>query len=370
MVSQFDNCSNLNISRSTINYISTATSSICLTILLLLLVLLIFYRAYKTILQRLYLYFLVATMLNALFHVLNVELQFNINRRICSWLGFLEIWTANLTQLLTFGLTVYLVAMTYRKLRGKDFKKNFRVLWEVMYICGTILFPLTYLWVPFYHHTYGISETICWIKSHDEHCKRIMTEIDYTIVNATSWLMKIIVLISFLVLIAVFYSVLKRYRDSKEKNSGTIGRSLVLIVLLCISTVYEFSEMVFILLYLSKKIDGTAVLYAWQFDTVLIVLNSLVPIGFAVYLYSPKKLSIVSIKQEAVNWSGCCYRRKKLKSHINIDDGDLNTIHNSSAGYVPSHTTWITAIPYTNEFTNIEESIMQNSGETKYGAIK
>ncbi len=99
-------------------------------------------------------------------------------------------------------------------------------------------------------------------------------------------------------------------------------------------------------------------------------------IGFAVYLYSPKKLSIKSIKQEALNWSRCCYLRKKLlirranKRHTNIDDGDLKTIHNSSAGYVPSHTTWTTAIPYTNEFTNMEESTMLNSGETKYGAIK
>ncbi len=216
MESQFNNCSNLTISlsRSTINYIYTTIASICLTILLLLLVLLIFYRAYKTILQRLYLYFLVATVLNTLLYALNVELQFNIDEGFCSWLGFLEIWSENLTQLLTFGLTVYLVAMTYRKLRGKDFKKNFRVSWEVIYICGTILFPLTYLWVPFHHNTYGISETLCRMKTNGKKCNPInVKEIDYTIyiiVNVTNWVLKIIVLISFFALIAVFYSVLKR----------------------------------------------------------------------------------------------------------------------------------------------------------------
>ncbi len=200
-----------------------------------------------------------------------------------------------------------------------------------------------------------------------------MTEIDYTIVNVADWVLKIIVLISFLALIAVFYSVLKK---SKQKNSGAIGRSLILIVLLCISTIFNFTNVVLTVLYLSKKINMIVALYTWLFNIVLIVLNLLVPIGFAVYLYSPKKLSIKSIKQEALNWSGCCYRRKKLlirgtnMRHTNIDDGDLKTIHNSSAGYVPSHTTWITAIPYTNEFTNIEESIMLNSGEAKYGAIK
>ncbi len=368
MESQFYNCSSSSLSRSTINYICTVTSSICLTILLLLLVLLIFYRAYKTILQRLYLYFLIATVLNTLVYALNVELQLDIDKRFCSWLGFLEIWSENLTQLLTFGLTVYLVAMTYRKLRGKDFKKNFRASWEVIYICGTILFPMVYLWVPFHHNTYGISETICWMKTYDIDCNPInMTNIDYTIVNITNWLLKIIVLISFLALIAVFYSVLKRYRDPRHKNSGAIGRSLILIVLLCISTVFEFSEMVVNLLYLSQKIDATALLSALLFDTVLIIPNLLVPIGFAVYLYSPKKLSIKSIKQEALNWRGCCYRRKK--QYINIDDKGLKTIHNSSAGYVPSHTTCTTAIPYTNEFTNIAESIMLNPGETKYGAI-
>ncbi len=127
--------------------------------------------------------------------------------------------------------------------------------------------------------------------------------------------------------------------------------------------------MMLTVLYLSKEITTTVAVYASLFDTVLIIPNLLVPIGFAVYLYSPKKLSIKSIKQEALNWSGCCYHRKK--KHINIDDEGLKTIHNSSAGYVPSHTTWTTAVPYTNEFTNImAESTMLNPEETNYGAIK
>ncbi len=149
-----DNCSNLSISRSTINYICTATSSICLTILLLLLVLLIFYRAYKTILQRLHLYSLVATVLNTLFYVLNVELQFDIDKRFCSSLAFLETWSENLTQLLTFGYSVF-GSYDIQKTQRQGFQEEFQsimgghlYMWHYLFptdiSMGAFLSP--YLW--------------------------------------------------------------------------------------------------------------------------------------------------------------------------------------------------------------------------------
>ena len=122
-----------------------------------------------TIVQRLLLYITMSVVLSELDTISSIVIQFNIDPKVCMWIGFGDVWSNNLIEFFSFGFTVCLIATTYQKLRGKSIQlwgaqfccKKYRLLVEVLYTALTIIFPLSYIWVPLYHQTYGLGQTVC-----------------------------------------------------------------------------------------------------------------------------------------------------------------------------------------------------------------
>ena len=161
--SQFQYCPNfsdLTIHQAEVaNYSTTISSAICLTLLLLLLGLLVLYKAYKTTLLRLFFYYSTATAIALVVRVLNVELQFDVDRNFCNWLAFLAQWWVMTVHLLSLSLVIYLTSKTYQKLRSrplfpcfKNVSKRCIIVMEVLYTSLAVLLPLVYVWVPLKHH--------------------------------------------------------------------------------------------------------------------------------------------------------------------------------------------------------------------------
>ncbi len=323
MESQFLNCSSSpsvgQLKRA--NLSNTIFSIVCLAILLLLLALLVLYKAYRTTLQRLLVYITVSTALSVLDTISSVELQFDIDPRVCMWIGFGDIWSNTLIEFFSFGFVVCLIATSYHQLRGMrcKFRREWfccmkhKVLTEVVYTCATVLFPLTFLWVPLYHQSYGLSETVCFMKTYDDQCRLLnQSRVESISLQFLGLAFEVVIIVSFLVLIVVFSLLIVKLKRSSENYSfKTSGRTIFLIAMLCISLVLKIANFV---VNCVRILDETANVIEYDAidNPVYIVSNIVIPVGFATYLYPPSRLRPKSLRRAARKWMCCqCHRKKK-----------------------------------------------------------
>lgn len=178
---QFQNCS-LNTSQlQVINLTLSVTGGVgCLLAAVVLLVLTCI-KAYRSALQRLFMYGVLSTMIHEAIHLASIEQQFEYRHQaqVCTALGFLTNWTAWVVCDFHVCVVVYLLCAVYSQLKGNEpFSRisrsaTSRRLTEVLCILFSVLLPLIILWVPFKNQMYGLDESWCWIKAYDEDCKSI-----------------------------------------------------------------------------------------------------------------------------------------------------------------------------------------------------
>ncbi len=389
---QFTNCSHLSIHRvKIVNLISVVFSAASFLLLLLFLAFLVLYRAYGTTLQRLFLYLTIATALNAMVDMFSIELQFDVDdkSKFCAWIGFGDKWTSNTIELFNFCFTVYLITIAYQKIRGRQLHclggcRRHPVLTEVLCTLVIIFLPLSYLWVPAYHRTYGLGDTVCGIKRFDKNCEEVKYhKLDSTILESVSLSLHMIVIFSFLTLIVILSVLLFKLRKSREESLtlSTVGRALFLMFMIGISTCIRVSQLGVNISIHFFSITVNHYFYDAIDNSAYTLSSVMTPLGFAVYLYSPRKLRIRSLKRAVKKWMcRCCYdcysKRQELASPHTIDEDGVGSVKTSIVRNDPSHTTPIST-PYTNEFTAITEvtshtpnSHTPNSqGRSNYGSI-
>lgn len=372
------NLSNITVHQAKIvNYSNTVSSAIGLALILLLLSLLILYKAYKTTLQRLFFHYTTATAITFTSAVLNIELQFDVDRSFCSWLAFLSQWWYLTVQLFGLILIVHLSAATYLKLRSKSLlpcfskiSKRCAIVMEVLYTILAVLLPLSYLWMPIKQHKYGLSQSLCWIKAHDELCNRIKEEIWFY--GALISFLRLLVTIVFLALIVMLHLVIMtKYQQNRDSRCNSLCRAVVLLVIFSTSVVAMLLDNIVSLPNMNPLINDF--LYDLIYGLVQTIINALLPVGFAVYLYSPNKLRFKSLKKAAREWCKCewvCpHQMRRSARHRarpprgnRTENEDSHTFESSIHYSAPSHTTY--SSPYTNEFTHITEIISTTDSET------
>lgn len=362
--SQFLNCSDLpqvhQLQKA--NLINTVFTTTSLLIQLVLLALLVLYKACKTTLQRLFLYLTLFTALNTIVLVCNVELQFDIGPDFCAWIGFFTVWTDFLIELFSISLTCYLIAVTLQKLKGKQLcsykkilcSKRQKILIEVVCTCLLVCLPLILVtWWPYKYHLYGKGETVCWIKSRYDNCIVLNDSKITSAIEILETTLHSTVIVSFMALVLTFSLMLIKLRRSRAHNYQAMGRAIFLTVIISISMFYRISHTIVNQLY-GQSVD--AFLYPLINNSVYVLVNVLVPLGFGMYLYSPSKLRIKYMKKAAKKWP--CYCSKKQPDLLMEEDGP-ESLEDSVVRNVPSHTTYTSphSSPYTNEFTVITEIV-------------
>ena len=389
--SQFQFCpnfSNLTIYQAKVsNYSTTISSAICLSLLVLLLGLLVLYKAYKTTLQRLFLQYTTAVAITNVVRVLNVELQFDVNKNFCNWLALLEQWWVMTVQLLALSLVIYLSYETCQKLRSrplfpcyKNVSKRSAILIEVLYTSLAVLLPLVYVWMPMKHHKYGLAQSLCWSVTYDINCNIVERgKLYFNTHEIIIFTLDIIVTLSVLVMIVMFHlKIFKNQQNRESKYNNTKFRALVFLAVLCISVMAKLSQDIVNLGYIGIiNIPIDAFYFELINELVQTIVSTMQPLGFAVYLYSPNKLRPRYLKNAAREWLKCkwtCAHCCCCKSHpwarvesrtplVNrISNEGTTTFEGSISCYIPSYTTFST--PYTNEFTNITEIISSSKCQT------
>lgn len=365
------NCSNATKLKMA-NFFDVGTSVACLIILMFFIAFLVLYKAYKTILQRLLFYLTIATALDAMIVILNIELQFNTDpkSKFCTYIGFYDAWTSIVIRLFSLAFTLQLSTTVYQTFKGRKLKclkscQRRPVLTEVVCILAIILIPLSFLWVPAQHHNYGFRSTHCFTKLFDEHCNHTShSKSDAIMYEAVDIALHLIVTISFSALAIIILMNIIKIRYSRKVRVVSVGRNIFLIAVVGITLCIRTTEVGF---SLSQYYKETTITYVYIFGNPLYAItNLMILIGFAVYLYSPKKLKIKSLQKAAKQWL-CCKRINIQPGRIRQNDKEGSvSVNPSEREEAPSETQSISPCP-TNQLTQITENV--SFSVPKYQAI-
>ena len=177
------NCTNFTLPQlKTINLTESACGLACLLVSVLILGVLLYYKAYKTTLQRLFLYLVNVTVLHEACLTSTIEHQFHYGGQetVCRILGFVNQCTGTMSYLLTAQIALFLLYTVYKQLKGEPFPRlsqsnRISTALELLYILSGILLAIGETWYPYFDGKgdYGLTLADCWIKSFDENCNHV-----------------------------------------------------------------------------------------------------------------------------------------------------------------------------------------------------
>ena len=178
MTEQEDNSTSIEIRIAT-----TVTSGIGALIAGTILVLVLTNRAYKSILQRLFMWIILAILIHDIFRFGGFYKDFShgqtqiqlLKDEACEILSFLTVWAHWCQYLFCMDTILYLLVIVCIQTRDNPAfvmkvrtSKPLRRLLELAVIFATIFLPLVILWVPFITGNYGFSGSVCGLKKHRE----------------------------------------------------------------------------------------------------------------------------------------------------------------------------------------------------------
>ena len=161
----------------------TATSGTGALIAGTILTILLTNKAYKSILQRLFMWTIIAIFLNDLFQFGAIYHDFShgqtqiqlLQDNACKILGFLEIWAHWWQYLFVIDLVLYILVIVCIQTRDDSAfiakvrtSKLLRGLLEFAVVLATLFLPLLIMWVPFLTHHYGFTGEACALKKHSD----------------------------------------------------------------------------------------------------------------------------------------------------------------------------------------------------------
>lgn len=178
--SQFQHCSKFNETHLRILNLTMSMTGVFGALLsVFILGLLIGVKAYKTFLQRLFLYSVFATLMHEIFHVAQIALQFQYEGQdqVCALIGFISNWSGWIIYALNLDIILYLMFMVCQQLRGttlfKLCRSRCKKTLECLCVLISVFLPVSVIWVPYKEHKYGLNEAYCYIKAYNKNCTEI-----------------------------------------------------------------------------------------------------------------------------------------------------------------------------------------------------
>lgn len=168
--SQYDlNCTNLTVKHLiNMNLSRGVTAAVCVLILTILLVALCLSKAYISVVQRLFLYLITATLACEVCLAATLEHQFQYRHqsKVCSALGFATHWSTTIVILCALGVIAYTILLVCistkcNRLSSVTLSMKKRLILESLYLVLVIFLPLTVLWVPLMNGNYRLAYAWC-----------------------------------------------------------------------------------------------------------------------------------------------------------------------------------------------------------------
>ena len=372
----FSNCSDLSIKdTATINLAFCVTGGICCCIAILITLVLVICRAYKSVLQRLFLYVMVTTIVRELFLAASIEHQFKYKgqEQVCTWIAFFYNWAGIIKFVHTVGIMIYLFFLVRCIAKGEKAlrllqTKSRRVVAEILYVFLSFFLSLGYATVPLFTHNYGLAGSWCWIKALDDDCNLTLTGLLNQLLSGyVFYIFGGVISVIMLIVVAVVYSSL----PLTLREARLLLRKISIIIM-CFMI---FTGIILIALSM-RVVTATAKSYQlaaiWLVAVIAFPISLLLfPIAFLFSFYPVGKAFKLCYGKI------CCGFYKKDKPvhskprvHFRAPT-DAPTYPVSTRVSPASHTVPL-PVPYTNEFTDITTStaplISEGRDDTGYGS--
>lgn len=318
------NCTNFTTHQlKNINLARSLSGILCMVVVMLILVVLLFYKAYKSTLQRLFLYITAATVIEEAAFSLAIEHQFYYpsQDKLCVFYGFLLEWTVSISNYLILCKIFYLVYLVCANCRGsalhsgKLSRRRYQWLFEGLCVLLAICFPLTYIWIPFIHGTYTLAGGWCWITTIDKNCKTIGLNDEiifgYGVFEAVG-----ILCIVLTTLFAVLYCRLAYAHEIvRHQHLITLRQTLFLLGFLVTSVVVL--SLGFAVRIYTGLVELEERYTLWIMLAIAPPIYQIIyPLGFLVYLYTLKKFNEEALKKAVKEWKQTCNFLTRCKCEI------------------------------------------------------
>ena len=337
-------------------------------------------RAYKSVLQRLFLYVMVATIMRELFLTASIEHQFKYKgqEQVCIYNAFIYNWAGILKFVHTVGIMTYLFFLVRYVAKGETAPrllqtKSQRVVIEILYVLVTFLVSLGYATVPIFNHKYGLAGALCWIKALDEDCHLTLAGLLDQLLNGyVFYVFGGVIGIIMLIAVAVVYSRLPL----------TLREARLLLRKIFVIIVFFLASIITVLVILSMRVV-TATTRVYQLPALWLIACIAFPIGLILFpiafLFSfyPVGKAFKLCSQKIC--CGLCKKHKpvQIKPRVHFleptEPTEVPTFPVSTRVSPASSTCFDREVPYTDEFTHITTAtaplVSDGHEDTGYGSI-
>lgn len=380
------NCTDLNVTQlKTINMARSVAGATCTLMVSSILIHILIHKAFASALQRLFLYLVLATILQEALIAISFEHQFVYpgQEEFCTGYGFIIQWSGVVMFNFALGIMLYLLYLVYVQLRGEPFarlkrSKRGKKLIECIYVLFVLIFPLTYLWIPFLHGNYGLSGASCWMRALDDNCNNVGLADQLIFAYGSYEGVGAVAILVTVGMVIIYCRIATDYPDARQ----LIKRTLLLMVFL-------FAYIIVISIPLAVRLNA-GITGARQHFILWITWAIAIPIshtififGFLFSFYSVRVCGWAQIKRAGCWKCDCCRCRKRTKnSHEVLSTSkrkkvtatfDENTIPPSDRVSPPSQSYF--SIPYTDGFRDIcsrtenDQLVSQHDKDTGYSSI-
>ena len=341
------NCTDLNLTQLNHMNLSRGVTALgCVAILLVMLLILCFTKAFATIMQRLFLYLILASLVSEILIACTLEHQvyYEQQEEVCAALGFVTNWSTNVAMLCAVGVITYAMilvcthtSMKCNRLYNREYSTRCKVLLELYYLISIVLLPCVILWLPLLNDHYGLAVAWCWIRAIDQNCN------EFGLVEQISFGFATFFVLTFFSLIMLVWLAHTYWKVSTELKQLLLQILVLTMFVLFFILVYSSALAIRIYSGITKWTQDYGM---WIYHgTTLPLAQLIIPLGFFSSFYFK-------------HFRNKCQKLKPRKAgYINLEAA--KTVPPSNRESAPSNTYF--DVPYTDGFTSVHTDPQGNT---------
>ncbi len=291
-------------------------------------------REFQNVIERLFIYLLLATLIRETVLASNVEHQFEYKnmKEVCSVLGALNLYTALLVLIYVASTVTYLLSrVVEHKLLCKGSKSTARF-FEIGFVIVTFLVPLIISMSLLYLDIFGLSTAWCWMHEYDNECRKV--NILKKIFGGYSVLLIVGILgvIFTVIMVIIYWKIARKIKKAKH----LLKQALILVIALLLNVII----LIFSLFVILTPIGDNYIIVEYVYTTVISLYDLVYPLAFLVVVKYNTVLSAINNKRRHSSYTPL------HKSHITATSPFSTRVSARS-------TTVAISAQFTGQFTNM-----------------
>lgn len=360
-----------------LNLSISISGGVCSLLSLFIILLLFVYKAYQSLLQRLFIYLMIATALReiSLFTLIEHYFYYTGQDEMCVFVAYFNHWAVAMELVYTMGILIYMFYLVRHLSKGNALifpkfleSKYRRYLLESLYIILPALLTFVYASEPYIRDSYGLAGAWCWIVSLDDNCKQTLPGL---LEQLSSYLLILITGIIGLFLMVFIVITYCRLPPAFREVRLLLRKTSIVLVCLLLFTLFHVIPLS-VRMY-STKLELYHHFSLWIIHAMLQAITSLLfPLGFLLSFYPTMNVLTKCCKRNVIGHghrphNNIMQAQQRLDSigdneRAPLTNLDLDpTVPKSTRVSPPSYTFF--HVPYTNGFTHITTTQSENRSD-------